>query len=104
MIDYCSRTSSPSAQRYIESELKWFTNAKREKVLQLLGNFDPAWRTALEQTLIDEREAALNSIVTLRNKIAHGESVTLSYVQIVRYYERVNKIVDAFTDVIDPPS
>lgn len=102
--DYVARSASPQAQRYIASELEWFTNAKREKVLQLFGAFDPTWRALLESVIVDERDAALNSVVALRNKIAHGESVTVTFVQISRYYERVQKIVDAIVDLLDPPA
>ena len=102
LLAYCSRCCHPGIVRYVESRLEWFTNANREKLLQLLGSFDPAWRTELEAFVIDERDAALNSVVALRNDIAHGGSGNVSYVQIKLYYERIEEIIDKLADMLDP--
>jgi hypothetical protein len=104
MLDsFTAQSASPRVQRYVAMQLEWFMNPKRERLLQLLGSFDTAWRSSLEQVIVDDREAALSSVVTLRNKIAHGESVSLSYVQISAYYEQVQEVVTALVDLIDPP-
>jgi hypothetical protein len=103
ILSYCSRTASPQNQRYVASQLERFTNANRERVLQLLGNFDPVWRTRFESVIVDEREAALNSVIGLRNRIAHGDSVGITYSQITLYSERIETIVRELVALLDPP-
>jgi hypothetical protein len=39
------------------------------------------------------RKDALDSVVDIRNKIAHGESVSLSLGTITQYHERIDEII-----------
>ncbi len=39
------------------------------------------------------RKDALDSVVNLRNKIAHGESVSLSLGRMLQYFEKIDEIV-----------
>jgi len=85
VLEYARRSGSPSLQRFVELNTRRFTNANAERLQNLLGSFDPDWRQTLESFLVDELKDAVDSIVNLRNTIAHGGSVGLT----VRDY-RVN--------------
>lgn len=51
------------------------------------------WSTELSNFMEGGRKDALDSVVNLRNKIAHGESVSLSLGRMLQYFEKIDEIV-----------
>ncbi|MBI3603297.1 MAG: hypothetical protein HY205_02475 [Nitrospirae bacterium] len=101
-LEHVRNKSQQSVVRYVERRLRQFTNAKAQRLITLFGDFDPDWRTDLEAYLIDERKDAVDGIVDLRNKIAHGQFVGLTMVRARDYYERIKDIVDHIADLCVP--
>lgn len=97
--EYCHGASSPAVRGFVERQLKFFTNLNREKLLQLLGHFDQAWRAELDEYIVDEREAAVNSIVDLRNQVAHGRSVGVTYLRAKAYWGPVCDVIGRIEQV-----
>jgi hypothetical protein len=52
--------------------------------------------------LVDERKDAVDSVVSLRNSIAHGQSVGITYIRVLRYYEQIQKVIDHVADLCVP--
>jgi hypothetical protein len=102
MLEYTRQRSDPSIQRYVENRLRNVTNVNAQRLQELLGAFDSGWRSDLEKYLVDERKAALDSIINLRNTIAHGQSVGVTYIRIRGYYEHVQKVIDHIADLCVP--
>jgi RiboL-PSP-HEPN len=71
-------------------------------VQEVLGSFDADWQKTIEAFLVDEFKDAVDSVVNLRNKIAHGESVGVTYQTISEYYIRVQRVVDKVADLCVP--
>jgi len=103
LLDAAQRRSAPEIALFVERQLEYWTNPNCERLVQLLGSFSPDWRQAAESHLIDERKAAINSLVSLRHKIAHGESVGTTLGQVKGYYATVLDVVEFLTDLVDPP-
>lgn len=99
---FARRVGSPVLQNYVENNLRRLTNVNKEKLLQLLGSFEADWSKEYAAFVVDERAAALNSVVALRNQIAHGELSTLSLGQMRKYWEGIQKIIDHLEDKLDP--
>jgi len=59
-----------------------------------MGTFDAAWRVDLEGFIVDENKASLDSIVDLRNNIAHGRSVGITMKGVNDYYIRIKIVVE----------
>ncbi len=70
VLAHASRSRSPSLQRFVDQRTKQFTNAKPQRLKELLNDFDPDWRTSFEAAVVDDVKAAVESVVDLRNKIA----------------------------------
>jgi hypothetical protein len=102
VLDIAQRRSSPEVSLFVERQLEYWMNPNSEKIIRLLGDFSPDWRSAVESYLVDERKAAVNSLVALRHKIAHGESVGTSMTQVKAYYTTVLDVVKFVADLIDP--
>ena len=94
--------SNPSVQKYVEARLRSFTNANSQRLLTLLGNFDADWRLDMEVYLVDELKDAVDSIVNLRNTIAHGRPSGVTIGRVTDYYRRVDRVVDHIADLCVP--
>lgn len=101
-VEHSRQTGAPSLQRFVDQRTKNFTNAKSQKLGDLLGDFDPEWRSLLEKYLDGELKDAVDGVVNLRNKIAHGESVGVTYTTISGYYDKVQKVVEYIADLCAP--
>jgi hypothetical protein len=98
-----SRSSPKPVVTYVENSLRWLTNVRKDRLLDTLGAFDARWRDEFDRFVVDEYEAALNSVVALRNDIAHGGAASISFATISAYYGRIEEIVDRLSDRLDPP-
>lgn len=102
VLDYVERRSAPDVAVFVGRQLDRWTNPNSEKISTLFGSFNTDWRLALEGYLVDERKDSINSLVALRHKIAHGESVGTSLSQIKAYYKVVTEVVDHLANLVDP--
>lgn len=92
VLDHARRNGA-TLQRFVEYETRRFTNANSQKLLDLVGSFHPDWRRSLETFMVDDIKDAVDSVVSLRHRIAHGGTVGVTYQRIGGYYERVKKVV-----------
>lgn len=99
---YATKKSAPPVASYASQNLERFVNPNAERVLQLVGSFNLDWRTGLETFLGDKRKDAVDSVVALRNQIAHGESVGVTYARVRTYYESVKEVVTYLAEALDP--
>jgi hypothetical protein len=72
--------------------------------LDTIGGFDAGWRAEYDTFVADEREAALNSVVALRNDIAHGGGAGITLARISNYWNAIQEIVDHMENKFDPLS
>src|SRR5436309_8846471 len=99
LLDVAQRRSAPEIALFVERQLDYWTSPTCDKIIQLLGDFSSEWRMQAEGYLVDERRAAVNSLVALRHKIAHGESVGTSLGQVKAYYATVLEVVAFVADL-----
>ena len=104
VLDFAQRRSAPQVAAFVERQLEHWTNPNTEKICLLLGSFSPDWRNQAEEYLVDELKASVNSLVALRHKIAHGESVGTSLSQVKAYYRSILNVVDFVADLLEPLS
>lgn len=103
VLEHARGKGAPTLLRFVEQRTRTFTNANASRIQELLGSFDPAWRQELaENVLVDEWRDAVDSVVSLRNTIAHGGSVGLTYKRIVEYYERAQYVIDQVANLCVP--
>jgi hypothetical protein len=93
-VDHCRQRASITVSSYTTRQLSRIQNLKTEKILQFIGAFDTNWREELKDFMEGPRKDAINSVVELRNKIAHGESVGVTYARINSYYQLVKEVID----------
>lgn len=98
-IDFCRRKSHPNVLSYATRQLAQVQNLRSEKLLQLVGSFDPSWRSRVDVFINGERKDAIDSVIDLRNKIAHGENVTITLSRVEGYYKSIKEIVDLIEQI-----
>jgi hypothetical protein len=102
-LEHARTHSRPSVQRHVEGGLRRFTSAKAQKIIQLLGSFDEGWRKDLEAHLVNEYKDAVDSVITLRHTVAHGQNAGgVTLVRIQNYYDRVKHVVNHAANLCIP--
>src|SRR5260370_39203052 len=102
VMEHARNSGGPTLQRFVELKTRHFANANTRKLQELLGCFDRDWQVALDSFIVDELKSALDSVVALRNRIAHGESVGVTYSQISNYYVRAQKVIERIAALCVP--
>jgi len=90
--EYTRNKAHRNVANFVSSRLSGFQNPNMDMIFQRAGAFNQDWRKELE-SIDDELKASINSIVTLRNKIAHGDDVDLTYRRIKEYYQNAIKVL-----------
>lgn len=102
ILAYAQGRAPAPLRSFLENSLKRLTNVDKDRLLNVVGSLDAGWRTELENYVVDERQAAINSIVGLRNDIAHGGGGSISLVQVERYWVVVQEVIDRVETLILP--
>lgn len=92
--EFTRRRANPRIFRHVSSNLEWFQNPKAEKIAELLGSFDVTWKANFELFIDGEIKESLNSVVAIRHKVAHGESVGVTCGQLCDHKLSIYKIID----------
>ena len=100
IAEFTDGTSPHQIQSYINKEVRYITNLKYRRLIEVLSDFDKKWADQFESQVNDEQKAALNTVVSNRNNIAHGENDAISYVLMVEYYQRIKEVVHILKAII----
>jgi len=71
-----------------------------EKMQKILTKFSEDWCNNFNSKVSEQQLQSLNSIISNRNSIAHGQQDNISYKVIGQYYTDLKEIVKALKDTI----
>jgi hypothetical protein len=80
--------------------MKSVTNLKHPKLEKLLESFSIDWQSRYAQSVSEPEKASLNSIVDLRNSMAHGGMQTTSYRNVKEHYNNVKSVIGHLKTII----
>jgi len=92
--NYAKEKACPFVVNYVENQLSYFQNPRMDKILNIAKSFNPEWAEKIRLATEGEIKDAIETIGINRNKIAHGENVGITYVNIKKYYENVLKLIE----------
>jgi hypothetical protein len=94
-IDVCRREASENVARFAIGTLKKISNPKTRRFLDVAGEFRKEWREQL-QMFVDEdgRAEAIDSIMTNRHLIAHGQRSDISLARVKDYLLKSARVVE----------
>lgn len=93
VLTHVNAQASPTVVAHTAWRMQTFQNPNVERVLQLVGSFDRRWRDDLDAAVSDSERQALGSVRTQRNRVAHGQSSTVSLSQVGQYYADVKRLL-----------
>ena len=91
---YAENKSHQNIANYIQNNLRRFQNPTTDKIINLTSAFNKEWGENLDKYISAEMKDSINSIVGLRNSIAHGQSVTVTYSSMKNYWENTIKVLE----------
>lgn len=91
--DYVSKSCSKESANYIISNTKRITNLSDEKLTDFLKSFSDKWTDDYNYAITDQHRSSLNSLISNRNSIAHGQQDSISFKIIEQYYHDLKEIV-----------
>ena len=101
-IAHCRRRAQPTVYNFAAKQLEKQQNLKPEKLIQAIALFNGDWGNDLRKFMTGSRWDALASVVSLRNALAHGQSVPTTFAQIRSYYSEIDQIVKFLENKLTP--
>lgn len=103
---YTDTQSSEYVTNFVVSKLGLgrIQNPKTERFLSVAGTFKLQWRTELEKYVNEDgRREAIDSIMTNRHQIAHGNQnqFNLSVVRLREYVKKASDVLDFIENQLD---
>jgi len=102
IVAYAEDKAARPIKSYLDATLSRVNNLDKDRLLRVIGALDASWADSLDSFIDDKRQAALNSIVGLRNDIAHGGGGSLSLRGVEQYWLSVQEIVDHVEQLLFP--
>jgi len=100
IVNFCDGTSPQQIGNYLTNRTKYITNLEYKKIASLLGEFSSDWRSEFESRITDEQRSSLNSVVSNRNNIAHGNSDSITYRNMKDYYLDIKEVTRILKEII----
>jgi hypothetical protein len=101
LADYLSARSAPEVAQFAGQRLRDFSNAKMNKILDLVGEFGNEYRLSIEKAVEGDLKDAVDGVVSNRHQIAHGKDVGIGFGTMKQYYERVVKAIEEIEKEFD---
>ncbi|WP_298928198.1 HEPN domain-containing protein [uncultured Ramlibacter sp.] len=79
------------------------TNLTAAKLRTYLLQIDRTWEGAIDALLVDRAKDALDSVIALRHRIAHGQSADVTIARMLGYYVEIKKLLLAIRAVMGLP-
>lgn len=100
----CRRDASGPVQLFSLSHLSQTRNARLDVLLDIVGRFDQGWRDQLDRSITIDKKDAINSIIGLRNEVAHGNpwATNASVARVSQYFESCSTVIYDIADILDP--
>jgi len=99
-IEYVRKRSSESVTNHVSKSIVNLTNLKTEKLKNHLLTFNMTWKPALDALISDERKAAVDSVITIRHGIAHGNPGDITVARMKQYYVEVTKVMKGIQTIM----
>lgn len=106
IADQIEEGANAYAKSYLKKMIRNKTlNPKYDAVINLIGNISEAWKSEVKSKISNHKDsfklrASLDSIVTNRNKIAHGANSSASINDVKLWYIDSIKIVNIIDKII----
>ena len=100
--DYSERKSPKEINRFLTQKFKDITNLKSSKLCDVVGQFSASWKEKFEDAFDNnsQMKSSLDSLITVRNNYAHGQSTNITEKSLKQYYIDVKSAIALFDKII----
>ena len=100
IVNLCDGTSPLAVKNFVEKRSKNISNLDYFKIHKSLEEFNKAWATQFENEVSEKQKNSLNSVISNRNNIAHGNPDSITYREMANYYSDVKSVVSLLKKII----
>lgn len=101
LSSYASRKGGhPHVVNFVVKYIDNFRNPKMGKILALIRRFDGGLATQLEANVDAHIRESVNSIVGIRNLVAHGRQSTVTIARISEHFDNARKFARKLKEVL----
>lgn len=98
MVD--KKVPAPVA-KYVNYQFKSFSSIDTRKIQKTFSLFSQDWVEEFNAKMSDEYISALNSIISNRNNIAHGQTDNISLRDAKEYYGKMKEIMKILEEIMN---
>lgn len=100
--DYSAKKVPKQISRYMSLKFADITNLKESKLRDILGQFSQEWQSDFEELIKNKQQlkSSLDSLITNRHSIAHGQHASLTLKMVRQYYEDVKTVIKELDCII----
>lgn len=91
--EFMDGASQQEVNKYVTTKMANVTNLNHIKLANLLESFSLDWQDDYTRNATDGEIASLDSILSLRNSIAHGGDQTTGYDNVKAHYANVKAVI-----------
>lgn len=102
IVEFARQRSNEQVTRFVESQISWEGSINRSKFKAILDRFDADIFHRVEGSVDEEAKAAVDSVKTLRDQLAHGNDNGTGYGTIKGYHFGVRRYVRAVIQELCP--
>ncbi|SFN24937.1 HEPN domain-containing protein [Salegentibacter flavus] len=100
IANFCDGSSPQPVKNYIGKRTKYITNLDFKRLKNLLSEFNSEWSNEFEEKVSDQQKSSMNSVISNRNNIAHGNQDSITYLDMARYYGDIKEVSKILVDII----
>lgn len=97
---YIDKSCPRPVEKFVQKKVSRVTNLEFEKLCEFLDSFDNEWKDRFCEMISDEQKSALNSIISQRNAIAHGNPSNITYRSVSNYFSELESVISLLEKII----
>ena len=100
ICEWAAKFNSNEINKFVFTSIdQKFRNPKIQKIIETLNNFNKNWGDEIS-ILPDPSKEALNSIIGIKNQLAHKGSANITLGEVINYYNRSKEIIEKIDDLL----
>lgn len=99
------KKATPEIQKFVIHSLQSIQNPKSKRFCEVVRSFSADWGDNLDRYFIENNDVkeAIDSLMTNRHRIAHGQSCSISVGQVTGYFRSADKAIEYLDVLLNQP-
>lgn len=100
VLEYTRKRANPKVVNFVSRSLDRLPNPRMDNILKLVRRLDSDVADDLRDFVDESITTSVNSIVGVRNRIAHGRSANISVGRITEYFDNARKFARKMEELL----